>query len=112
MEWDNYVPDAVTPLTAVPLAWHQLIKQNLPVLVTTVTTTETTGAAVTLPTAFTTLIEAESGVDNYVVQLSYATNTASQGALYIANKTTSGFDVMNDGTAWGDTVVVTVFYVP
>jgi hypothetical protein len=112
MDWDNYVPDAVTPLTAVPLAWHQLIKQNLPVLTTRVTTTQTTGAAVSLPAAFTTILEAESGVDSYAVLLSYETNTSSQGNLYIANKTTSGFDVMNDGTAWGDTVVVTVFYLP
>lgn len=112
MDWVNYVPDAVTPLTAVPLAWHQLIKQNLPIMTTRVTTTETTGAAVSLPADFTTLIEAASGVDSYVVQLSYETNQANQGNLYIGNKTTSGFDVFNDGSVWGDYVVVTVFYLP
>lgn len=110
MTWAKYVPDSVTPLTAVPLAWHQLIQSNLPPLITRVTTTETTGAAVSLPAAFTAVLEAGDGVDDYTVLLSKETWTADSGELYIANKTTSGFSVMNTGSSFGDYVAVSVIW--
>lgn len=104
--WAKYVPDTETPLVAIPLAWHLLIQENIPVYKTLVTTASG-GVAVSLPAAFTAQISAATA---YAVQMTKQTTDPDGGELYVSDKTTSGFRVRNTGSAYGETVLICVYW--
>jgi hypothetical protein len=107
LEWDKHVPDAVSVATPIPLTWHRLVQQQIPVLVTQVVTASG-GVAVSLPAEFTAEI---SDPSEYTVVLTPQSFDEDTGSVTPANKTTSGFDVVNSGPVYGVTVGVVVFWI-
>lgn len=105
--WTKTVP-ATSGTTAIPLAFWQLIQESIPVHKSIITTIAG-GVSISLPAAFTSNI---STAAEYGVQLTKQTVDPAGGELKVTNKTTSGFKVENMGSAYGETVLVTVFWLP
>jgi len=104
--WSKYVP--ATAGDPIPLAWHTLLQEAIPVYKALIVTASG-GTAVSLPAVFTAQISAAT---QYGVSLSKQTFDASGGELYISDKTTSGFKVQNSGSAYGESVLVVVYWLP
>ena len=105
--WTKSVP-TTAGTTVVPLAFWQLIQEAIPVHKALITTAGG-GVSVSLPAAFTAAISAAT---EYGVSLTKQTTDPNGGELKITNKTTAGFKVENTGTAYGESVLVVVFYLP
>jgi hypothetical protein len=105
--WSKFVPDSASPPTAIPLTYHKYLQQNIPVYKALILTASG-GTTVSLPAAFTSQI---SSTAEYGVQLTKQSFDPNGGELYISDKTTSGFKVRNSGSYYGESVLVTVFWI-
>lgn len=104
--WDKMVPDSATPMTGIPIEWHQYIQENIPVHKKVVETAED-GVTVTLPSAFASII---SDVSEYAVQCQRQSSSVSGGDVYPTEKTTTDFKIENSGSAYGEPVLVMVYW--
>lgn len=105
--WTKTVPDTAGN-TPVPLAFWQLLQEAIPVYKTLITTAEG-GVTVNLPAAFASVIASAA---EYGVSLTKQTVVADAGELHVDSKTTSDFVVSNTGTAYGESILVVVFWLP
>ena len=105
--WTNTVP-ATAGTTAIPLAFWQLIQETI-VVHKDLVVTSSGGTTVNLPAAFTAEIAAAT---EYGVQLTKESFDAGGGEIYVGSKTTASFKVMNSGSNYGESVFVTVFWIP
>lgn len=106
--WAKHVPDSESPLVAIPLTWHKLLQQAIPVHKALITTAPI-GVVVPLPAAFTAQL---SSAAQYGVVLTKQSFDPNGGELYVSDKTTSGFRVRNSGSTYGESVMVCVFWLP
>lgn len=108
--WSKMVPDTAAVAVPKPLAWDLLVQQMIPVYKVLITTVAG-GVAVSLPAAFTAAI---TGVGEYGVSFSKQTFDPAGGEISIkpGTKTTSGFTVINNGEAYGESVLVVVYWLP
>ncbi len=105
--WTKTVP-ATAGTTAIPLAFWQLIQEAIPVYKALITTADG-GVTVNLPAAFTAQIATAA---EYGVTMTKQSVDARGGELQISNKTTSSFKVVNTGSAFGESVMVLVHWLP
>jgi len=105
--WTKTVP-ATAGTTAIPLTFWQLIQETI-VVHKALVVTSSGGTTVNLPAAFTSEI---STAAEYGVQLTKQSFNAGGGEIYADSKTTADFKVMNSGGAYGETVLVVVFWIP
>jgi hypothetical protein len=91
-----------------PLTWDQLLVESIP-LKKVLVVTASGGTAVTFSAAITAALVTAA---NYTVQLSKETFDPDGGELYISDKTTAGFKVRNTGGTYGESVSVTVWWLP
>ena len=108
--WAKYVPDTETPVTPIPLEYHRFVGSSVPAL-KGITTTQSGGRSISLPAAFASYVSTY-GTAAYMVVLTKQTFLPGGGELYIANKTTSGFTVMNSGSTFGEEFAYVVFWLP
>lgn len=106
--WEKYVPDSATPLMARPLEFDQLVQESIPLYKALITTAEG-GVSVSLSAEIQAVL---TGVTKYAVSLTKQTFDPDGGELYISNKATTGFKVNNSGSAYGESVLVIVWWLP
>lgn len=109
--WTKHCPDTKPAiLVPKPFEWELLVQQMIPVYKALITTVAG-GVAVSLPAAFTAAI---TGVGEYAVSFSKQTFDPAGGEISIkaGTKTTSGFTVINNGDAYGELVLIVVYWLP
>ncbi len=106
--WIKLAPATVTPYVRKTIAYELLVQESVPVKKTLITTIAG-GVTVSLPAAFTAIIATAA---EYAVSLTKQTFDAGGGELKVTNKTTSSFKVENTGSAYGESVLVIVWWLP
>ena len=106
--WKKYAPDSATPAVAKPLEYDLLVQESIP-LYKALITTASGGTQVLLPQDVRDVLDTAA---NYGVSLTKQTFDPDGGELYISDKATTGFKVKNSGSAYGESVLVIVWWLP